>query len=175
MAAVIKEPSSYLGGGPGAVFSPGRVRADRRRGGDHAAGLACAGVRAAGRLTHSARPAPRPAATQRPRHHRSRDPGRHLQGRQRAHRVRHRPVSAAASATNQNAWIAYMKQELKKYPKISLASVVYGNDDRPPPTRSPRACCSSTRTSRASSRRPVSASRWPPRSSTHPSTAARSC
>ena len=38
-------------------------------------------------------------------------------------------VSAAASATNQNAWIGYMKQELKKYPKMSLASVVYGNDD----------------------------------------------
>jgi rhamnose transport system substrate-binding protein len=38
-------------------------------------------------------------------------------------------VSAAASATNQNAWIGYMKQELKKYPKMSLASTVYGNDD----------------------------------------------
>ena len=38
-------------------------------------------------------------------------------------------VSAAASATNQNAWIGYMKQELKKYPKMSLATVVYGNDD----------------------------------------------
>jgi rhamnose transport system substrate-binding protein len=38
-------------------------------------------------------------------------------------------VSAAASATNQNAWIGYMKSELKKYPKMSLASVVYGNDD----------------------------------------------
>jgi rhamnose transport system substrate-binding protein len=38
-------------------------------------------------------------------------------------------VSAAASATNQNAWIAYMKQELKKYPKMSLVSTVYGNDD----------------------------------------------
>ena len=38
-------------------------------------------------------------------------------------------VSAAASATNQNAWIGYMKQELKKYPKMSLVSVVYGNDD----------------------------------------------
>src|SRR6202012_4220258 len=38
-------------------------------------------------------------------------------------------VSAAASATNQDAWIGYMKQELKKYPKMSLASVVYGNDD----------------------------------------------
>jgi rhamnose transport system substrate-binding protein len=38
-------------------------------------------------------------------------------------------VSAAASATNQNAWIKYMKQELKKYPKIKLVATVYGNDD----------------------------------------------
>src|SRR6202000_640697 len=37
-------------------------------------------------------------------------------------------VSAAASATNQNAWIGYMKQELKKYPKMTLVSTVYGND-----------------------------------------------
>jgi rhamnose transport system substrate-binding protein len=38
-------------------------------------------------------------------------------------------VSAAASATNQNAWIKYMKQELKKYPNIKLVATVYGNDD----------------------------------------------
>ena len=38
-------------------------------------------------------------------------------------------VSAAASATNQNAWIGFMKQELKKYPKMQLVSTVYGNDD----------------------------------------------
>ena len=38
-------------------------------------------------------------------------------------------VSAAASATNQNAWIAYMKQELTKYPNMHLVSIVYGNDD----------------------------------------------
>jgi rhamnose transport system substrate-binding protein len=38
-------------------------------------------------------------------------------------------VSAAASATNQNTWIGYMKQELKKYPKMKLVSIVYGNDD----------------------------------------------
>jgi rhamnose transport system substrate-binding protein len=38
-------------------------------------------------------------------------------------------VSAAASATNQNAWIGYMKQELKKYPNVKLVSIVYGNDD----------------------------------------------
>jgi rhamnose transport system substrate-binding protein len=38
-------------------------------------------------------------------------------------------VSAAASATNQNAWIANMKTQMKKYPKMSLVDVVYGNDD----------------------------------------------
>jgi rhamnose transport system substrate-binding protein len=38
-------------------------------------------------------------------------------------------VSAEASATNQNQWIGYMKTELKKYPKMKLVSIVYGNDD----------------------------------------------
>jgi rhamnose transport system substrate-binding protein len=38
-------------------------------------------------------------------------------------------VSAAASATNQNAWIGFMKQELKKFPDMHLVSIVYGNDD----------------------------------------------
>src|SRR5690349_1123473 len=38
-------------------------------------------------------------------------------------------VSAAASATNQNAWIGFMKEELKKYPNVHLVSIVYGNDD----------------------------------------------
>jgi rhamnose transport system substrate-binding protein len=38
-------------------------------------------------------------------------------------------VSAAASATNQNTWIGYMKQELTKYPNVKLVSIVYGNDD----------------------------------------------
>ena len=38
-------------------------------------------------------------------------------------------LSAAASATNQNSWIMYMKQELKKYPNMKLVSTVYGNDD----------------------------------------------
>ncbi len=38
-------------------------------------------------------------------------------------------LSAAASATNQNAWIKYMKQQLAKYPKMKLVSTVYGNDD----------------------------------------------
>ena len=38
-------------------------------------------------------------------------------------------LSAAASATNQNSWIKYMKQQLKKYPKMKLVTTVYGNDD----------------------------------------------
>lgn len=40
-------------------------------------------------------------------------------------------LSAAATATNQNAWIKYMKQELKKpkYKGMQLVKVVYGNDD----------------------------------------------
>jgi rhamnose transport system substrate-binding protein len=38
-------------------------------------------------------------------------------------------VSATIDDTNQNTWIRYMKQELKKYPKVKLVKVVYGNDD----------------------------------------------
>ena len=38
-------------------------------------------------------------------------------------------LSAAASATNQNAWIGYMKQQFKKYPNMKLVTTVYGNDD----------------------------------------------
>jgi rhamnose transport system substrate-binding protein len=39
-------------------------------------------------------------------------------------------LSAAASATNQNSWIGYMKQQLAaKYPNMKLVSTVYGNDD----------------------------------------------
>jgi rhamnose transport system substrate-binding protein len=44
-------------------------------------------------------------------------------------------VSAAATATNQNAWIGYMKQELAKYPNMKLVSIVYGNDDPPTATQ----------------------------------------
>jgi rhamnose transport system substrate-binding protein len=44
-------------------------------------------------------------------------------------------VSAAATATNQNAWIGYMKQELTKYPNVKLVSTVYGNDDPPTATQ----------------------------------------
>ncbi len=38
-------------------------------------------------------------------------------------------LSAAASATNQNAWIGFMKKQLSKYPNMKLVSTVYGNDD----------------------------------------------
>jgi rhamnose transport system substrate-binding protein len=38
-------------------------------------------------------------------------------------------VSAAASATNQNAWIGFMKTRLQKFPNMKLVDVVYGNDD----------------------------------------------
>jgi rhamnose transport system substrate-binding protein len=44
-------------------------------------------------------------------------------------------VSAAATATNQNAWIGYMKQEMAKYPNMKLVSTVYGNDDPPTATQ----------------------------------------
>ena len=41
-------------------------------------------------------------------------------------------LSAAATMDNQNTWIAYMKEELKKpeYAKMELVAVVYGDDVR---------------------------------------------
>lgn len=38
-------------------------------------------------------------------------------------------LSAAATATNQNAWIDFMKKQLTKYPNMKLVDTVYGNDD----------------------------------------------
>jgi rhamnose transport system substrate-binding protein len=39
-------------------------------------------------------------------------------------------LSAAATATNQNAWIDFMKKQLAdKYPDMTLVDTVYGNDD----------------------------------------------
>ncbi|SDO49892.1 rhamnose transport system substrate-binding protein [Nakamurella panacisegetis] len=38
-------------------------------------------------------------------------------------------LSAAATATNQNAWIGYMKKQLTKYPNMKLVDTVYGDDD----------------------------------------------
>lgn len=37
-------------------------------------------------------------------------------------------LSASATATNQNAWIAAMKGYMKDYPKINLVATVYGDD-----------------------------------------------
>ncbi|MEU0966177.1 rhamnose ABC transporter substrate-binding protein [Streptomyces sp. NPDC005917] len=40
-------------------------------------------------------------------------------------------LSAAQTATNQNTWIGYMKEELKdpKYKNVKLVKIAYGNDD----------------------------------------------
>jgi len=38
-------------------------------------------------------------------------------------------LSAAATATNQNAWIDFMKKQLPKYPDMKLVDTVYGDDD----------------------------------------------
>lgn len=38
-------------------------------------------------------------------------------------------LSATSTATNQNAWIEFMKDELKKYPNMQLVKIAYGNDD----------------------------------------------
>lgn len=38
-------------------------------------------------------------------------------------------LSAAANATNQNAWIKLMEEELKSHPDIKLVDTVYGDDD----------------------------------------------
>jgi rhamnose transport system substrate-binding protein len=38
-------------------------------------------------------------------------------------------LSAAATAENQNAWIAVMKTELANYPQLKLVDTVYGDDD----------------------------------------------
>jgi rhamnose transport system substrate-binding protein len=37
-------------------------------------------------------------------------------------------LSAAKTATNQNAWIDFMKQQLPKYPNMKLVDIVYGDD-----------------------------------------------
>ena len=40
-------------------------------------------------------------------------------------------LSATPNATNQNTWIKWMQEELKKpeYSKIKLVKIAYGNDD----------------------------------------------
>jgi hypothetical protein len=38
-------------------------------------------------------------------------------------------LSAAATAENQNAWIAVIKQDLANYPQLKLVDTVYGDDD----------------------------------------------
>ena len=96
MAAVIKELSSHLGDGLGAIVSAWSLYVLlRRRGGDHAAGLARAGGRAAGRLparVHHPRPAVRQPArrvlVRRAHPDRCGRPGRRGAGAGRGHRRR---------------------------------------------------------------------------------------
>jgi rhamnose transport system substrate-binding protein len=38
-------------------------------------------------------------------------------------------LSASSTAANQNTWIGFMKQELTKYPNMTLVKIAYGNDD----------------------------------------------
>ncbi|MDQ1308725.1 MAG: substrate-binding protein [Actinomycetota bacterium] len=38
-------------------------------------------------------------------------------------------LSAAATAENQNAWIGFMKEDLKSHPELKLVDTVYGDDD----------------------------------------------
>ncbi len=85
-------------------------------------------------------------------------------------------LSATANATNQNTWIKFMKDELGKpeYPKMKLVKVAYGDDDDQKSFQQTQGCCRRTRTSRASSRRPRSASPPRPATSPAPSTRARS-
>ena len=81
-------------------------------------------------------------------------------------------LSAAATATNQNAWIDLMKTTLKRPTSTrasssSTPSTAMTTRRRARPRRRP--CSPSTRTSRSSSRRRRSASWRPPRSSARPS------
>ena len=85
-------------------------------------------------------------------------------------------LSAASTATNQNAWIAFMQKELKlpKYKNMQLVKIYYGNDNPAQSLQAPRACCRRTRTSKGSSRRRPSGSPRPPSTSTTRSTRGRS-
>ena len=84
-------------------------------------------------------------------------------------------VSATASATNQNAWIGYMKQELTKYPKMKLVATVYGNDDPTTATQVTQGLLEQYPNLKGIISPPPSGSRLRRPSSTPPSTAVRSC
>ncbi len=79
-------------------------------------------------------------------------------------------LSATATATNQNAWIADMKTALKdpKFAKLNLVDVVYGDDDPGKSTDQAKPSSRSTPTSRSSWPRPRSGSWRPRRSSRRP-------
>ena len=85
-------------------------------------------------------------------------------------------LSAAATATNQNAWIDLMTTTLDRTEVRGpqLVDTVYGDDDPQIAPPRPRACSRRTRTSRSSSRRPRSASSRRPRWSRLPASPTRS-
>jgi Periplasmic binding protein domain len=126
MAAVTKEPSSHLGGGPGAVFSAWSLYVLIAAG--PVTMLLASHALASGPLaasTHSARPAVR----RRPRRHmfpRSRPPSPRALTRSSCPPP---TVSAAASATNQNAWIGVHEAAAERNIEDVAGLVVYGNDD----------------------------------------------
>ena len=57
-------------------------------------------------------------------------------------------LSAASTATNQNAWIHYMKLELKKpaYKNMQMVKIYYGNDNPAQSLQATEACSRRTRT-----------------------------
>ncbi len=57
-------------------------------------------------------------------------------------------LSAAQTATNQNTWIEFMKDELEKpaYKDIKLVEIAYGNDDAQQSFQQTQGCSRSTRT-----------------------------
>ena len=70
-------------------------------------------------------------------------------------------LSAAATAANQNAWIEVMKTDLANYPNLTLVDTVYGDDDAAKSAEKAAGLMQAHPTSRASSRRPPSASARP--------------
>lgn len=61
-------------------------------------------------------------------------------------------LSATPNATNQNTWIKWMQEELKKpeYAKMKLVKIAYGNDDDQKSFVETQGCCRRTRISRRS-------------------------
>ncbi len=85
-------------------------------------------------------------------------------------------LSAAQTATNQNTWIDYMKDELKdpKYQDIELVEIAYGNDDAQQSFQQTQGLLQEHPDLKGIISRPPSASRPPPSTCRAPRTRARS-